>query len=389
MNKKVAALAALSPLLAAAAHAQISVTLYGLIDEGFEAVSNAPASGSTGGRVYRLDSTFGLNSSRWGLRGIEDLGGGIKTLFVLENGFELNNGRLQQGGAEFGRQAFVGLESKRFGTITLGRQYDSVIDYVGKLEFGDSNVGTAHSAHPADLDNFNNSRRTNNAIKYKSPDYAGWTFGGLYSLGGVPGSLGQNQEFSFGVGYTRGPISFGAAYLNVHNPAASLFGSNPSDTATSNGLTSSPVFSGYASAGSYQVVGVGGSYALGSVVLGATYSNIRFGNIAKLANASANFNDFEASVQYHVTPALLAGVAYNYLRGSSVNAKVGGARYNQFAAGINYSLSKRTDVYLAGVYQIASGQDSTGNAAVANLAGESASTNRYQAVTRIGIRHRF
>jgi predicted porin len=222
MRRTLWLLGILSPLVTAA-HAQSSVTLYGLIDEGFEAVSNATTTGSNvGGRQYRLDGTFGLNSSRWGLHGTEDLGGGLKAVFVLENGFELNNGRLAQGGAEFGRQAFLGLESNRFGTITLGRQYDSVIDYVGKLEFGDSNVGTAHSAHPADLDNFNNSRRTNNAIKYKSRDYAGISFEGLYSLGGVPGSLGQNQEYSVGVGYARGPLVLGAAYLNVRNPASSL-----------------------------------------------------------------------------------------------------------------------------------------------------------------------
>jgi predicted porin len=389
MRRTLWLLGILSPLVTAA-HAQSSVTLYGLIDEGFEAVSNATTTGSNvGGRQYRLDGTFGLNSSRWGLRGTEDLGGGFKTVFVLENGFELNNGRLAQGGAEFGRQAFVGLESNRFGTITLGRQYDSVIDYVGKLEFGDSNVGTAHSAHPADLDNFNNSRRTNNAIKYKSRDYAGISFEGLYSLGGVPGSLGQNQEYSVGVGYARGPLVLGAAYLNVRNPASSLFGSNPSDTATLNGLTASPVFSGYASAASYQVTGVGGQYILGSLILGATYSNIRFGGIGKLANASAIFNDIEVSVQYHIAPRLLVGTSYNYLHGSAVNAEVGGAHYSQFAAGLNYTLSQRTDVYLAGVYQIASGHDSTGHGAVANLAGESPSSNRSQAVARVGLRHRF
>jgi predicted porin len=389
MKRKLWLLAILSPL-ATAAHAQSSVTLYGLIDEGFEAISNATMAGSAvGGRQYRLDGTFGLNSSRWGLRGTEDLGGGIRTVFVLENGFELNNGRLGQGGAEFGRQAFVGLETDRFGALTLGRQYDSVIDYLGKFEFGDSNVGTAHSAHPADLDNFNNSRRTNNAIKYRSPDYAGISFEGLYSLGGVPGSLGQNQEYSVGVGYTRGPLALGAAYLNVRNPASSLFGSNPSDTATSNGLTASPVYSGYASAASYQVAGVAGRYTLGPVILGATYSNIRFGGIGKLANASAIFNDIEVSVQYHIAPRLLVGTSYNYLHGSTVNAEVGGASYSQFAAGLNYTLSDRTDVYLAGVYQIASGHDSTGHGAVANLAYLSPSSNRYQTVARVGLRHRF
>jgi len=102
----------------------------------------------------------------------------------------------------------------------------------------------------------------------------------VYSFGGVPGSLATNQVYSIGAGYLRGPVSLGVAYLNVRNPAASLFGSNPSDTATSNGLTGTPVFSGYHTAASYQVIGAGGAYSLGPATLGATFSNTRFGSIA-------------------------------------------------------------------------------------------------------------
>jgi predicted porin len=389
VKKTVFALAVLFPL-AGAAHAQSSVTLYGLIDEGVEAVSNAPAPGTTaGGRLIRLDATNGLNSSRWGLKGSEDLGDGLKAIFQLEDGFELNNGRLGQGGAEFGRQAFVGLSSDRFGTVTLGRQYDSVVDYVGHFEAADSDFATDHAAHPADLDNFNNSRRTNNAIKFKSVDYQGLTFGGVYSVGGVAGSVTTNQEYSVGAGYAHGPLALGVAYLNVKNPAASLFGSNPSDTAASNGLTTSPVFSGYASASLYQVAAAGGSYTLGKSVLGLTYSNIKFGTIATLGGNSAVFNNAEVSYQYHLTSALLAGASYNYTRGSTATGTVGGVTYNTFGVGANYRLSTRTDLYAAVDYQSASGHDSTGGPAVANLAGESQSSNAHQAVGRVGIRHKF
>jgi predicted porin len=387
--KKTLVAIAITSTFASLAHAQGSVTLYGLIDEGFEAVSNVATSGANGARQYRLDSASGLNSSRWGLRGVEDLGGGLKAIFQLENGFELNNGRLSQGGAEFGRQAFVGISSGKFGTVTLGRQYDSVVDYVGTYSFSDTSVGTAHSAHPADLDNFNNSRRTNNAVKFKSADYAGLTFGGVYSFGGVPGSVGTNQIYSVGVGYKRGPINLGAAYLDARNPASSLFGSNPSDTPTSNGLTGSPVFSGYASASSYHVAAAAGTYSIGPATIGANWSNVRFTGIAALNHATAVFNDVEASVQYHITPTLLAGVAYNYLHGSAANATVGGANYSQFGGGVEYALSVRTDVYAAVDYQVANGHDSTGHGATANLAGLSPSSNRYQAVGRVGLRHRF
>jgi predicted porin len=381
----------LSPFIGTGvAQAQGSVTLYGLIDEGFEAIGNAPTqSGNSAGRQYRLDATNGLNSSRWGLKGSEDLGGSLKALFQLENGFELNNGKLGQGGAEFGRQAFVGLSSDRFGTITIGRQYDSVVDFVGGLEFGDSNVGTAHSAHPADLDNFNNGRRTNNAVKFRSIDYGGLSFGGLYSFGGVAGSVSRNQVYSLGAGYKNGPITLGAAYLNVRDPAASLFGSNPSDTATSNGLTGSPVFSGYASANSYEVLGFGGTYAIGSAVFGATWSNVRFIGVAAINSTTAVFNDAEASFRYHIGPRLVAGIAYNYLHGGAVTDTIGGSNYNQFAAGMNYSVSARTDVYAAVDYQTVNGHDSTGKGAVANISGVSPSSNRYQTVGRIGMRHRF
>jgi predicted porin len=387
--KKTAVFSMLS-MLAHFANAQSSVTLYGIVDEGFEAVSNSTASGSSSGaRLYRLDGTAGLKGSRWGLRGNEELGGGTQAIFLLENGFDPSSGRLAQGGTEFGRQAFVGLNGDRYGTVTFGRQYDSVVEYLGRLGFSDSNVGTTHSAHPADIDNFKNSRRTNNAVKFQSLDYAGLAFGGLYSFGGVPGSPATNRLYSLGAGYKRGPVSLGVAYLDVRNPSASLFGSNASDTPTSNGLTTSPIFSGYASASTYQVAGVAGSYTLGATVLGFTYSNIRFGNIGKLGNASASFSDEEVSIQHHITSRLLAGIAYNHLHGSAVRGTIGGADYNQFAIGVDYTLSSRTDVYLAAAYQKANGHDSTGRPAVANLADESPSSNGHQAVTRIGLRHTF
>jgi predicted porin len=74
MKKQLLALATLCPL-AGVVHAQSSVTLYGLIDEGFEAVSNVPVAGKTGGGAkYALDAINGLNGTRWGLRGTRGSG---------------------------------------------------------------------------------------------------------------------------------------------------------------------------------------------------------------------------------------------------------------------------------------------------------------------------
>ncbi len=125
--KKTLMVAALSGVFATAAHAQSSVTLYGLIDAGLTYTNNQ-------GGSHNFKETSGqVNGSRWGLRGAEDLGGGLKAIFTLENGFSIANGTLGQGGREFGRQAFVGLSSAQFGAVTLGRQYDSVVDYLGPL----------------------------------------------------------------------------------------------------------------------------------------------------------------------------------------------------------------------------------------------------------------
>src|ERR1700712_516811 len=121
MKKSLLALAALGTF-AGAAQAQSSVTLYGIIDAGFVYNNN-----QAGQKLYSLNSG-NLQGSRWGLRGTEDLGGGLKAIFVLENGFDVNTGKLGQSGLEFGRSAYVGLSSAQFGTVTLGRQYDSVVD---------------------------------------------------------------------------------------------------------------------------------------------------------------------------------------------------------------------------------------------------------------------
>lgn len=392
MKKSLLALAALGAF-AGVAHAQSSVTLYGIIDEGFNINTNAG-----GKHLYNLSSGV-MQGSRWGLRGTEDLGGGLKAIFVLENGFDVNTGKLGQGGLEFGRQAYVGLSSP-YGTVTLGRQYDSVVDFVGPLEAGDQ-WGGYIAAHPGDLDNFNNAYRVNNAIKFTSADYAGFKFGGLYSLGGVSGDYSRNQIFSLGAGYNNGPLVLGVGYLNVRNPNVSFFGNSTSGT-INGGIAnvSSPVYSGYGSAHTYQVIGAGGAYTFGAATVGATYSNIKFYDLGSSyatgyrAGETATFNNAEVNFKYQLTPALLIGAAYDYTRGSSVALSNGtdnpGAKYHQFSLGTDYFLSKRTDVYLIGVYQHASGTDSTGKApAVAAINGLSASSTQNQFTARVGIRHKF
>ncbi|CFB51879.1 porin [Burkholderia pseudomallei] len=386
MKKSLLALVALSAF-AGAAHAQSSVTLYGIIDEGFNINTNAG-----GKHLYNLSSGV-MQGSRWGLRGTEDLGGGLKALFVLENGFDVNSGKLNQGGLEFGRQAYVGLSSG-FGTVTLGRQYDSVVDFVGPLEAGDQ-WGGYIAAHPGDLDNFNNAYRVNNAVKFTSANYGGFTFGGLYSFGGVAGDFSRNQTWSLGAGYTNGPLVLGVGYLNARTPstAGGLFGNNT--TSSTPAAVTTPVYAGYASAHTYQVIGAGGAYSFGAATVGITYSNIKFMNFASTVfpNQTATFNNAEINFKYQLTPTLLAGAAYDYTQGSKI-AGSSAAKYHQGSVGVDYFLSKRTDVYAIGVYQHASGSviEADGNTvgpATAAINGLTPSSNRNQFAARVGIRHKF
>ncbi|MBN3789658.1 porin [Burkholderia sp. Ac-20353] len=385
MKKSLLALVALGAF-AGAAHAQSSVTLYGIIDEGLIFNNNAK-----GGHLYGLSSGV-LQGSRFGLRGTEDLGAGLKAIFVLENGFDVNSGKLGQGGLMFGRQAYVGLSSQ-YGTVTLGRQYDSVVDFVGPLEAGDQ-WGGYIAAHPGDLDNFNNAYRVNNAVKYTSPTYNGFSFGGMYSFGGQAGQFAKNQVWSLGAGYNNGPLVLGVGYLNARTPAnfGGMFNTGASAAATA---VTSPVYGAYAnSANTYQVIGAGGAYTFGAATIGATYSNTKFKSfsVGPFVGQTATFNNGEINFKYQLTPALILGAAYDYTQGSKIDGN-SAAKYHQGSMGVDYFLSKRTDVYVIGVYQHASGNalNAEGQVvqATASINGLDPSTTSNQVAARVGIRHKF
>ncbi|WP_158899214.1 porin [Burkholderia sp. L27(2015)] len=395
--KKVLLVSAIASLFCATAHAQSSVTLYGIIDEGVQFNSNAKnivGTTNVGGRQVALDSASGLNGSRWGLRGAEDLGDGLKAIFTLESGVNLNTGAFGQGTTPFGRQAFVGLSSTKYGTVTLGRQYDSVVTYVQPVTTIAYVAGTSLFAHPGDLDNTDNSLRTNNTIKYASPSFSGLTFGAEVSLGGQAGNVTGGGGYSAGAAYANGPITLGAAYNYFKNPTGTagstgLFTDNVNGTSSLSGTLNSA----YQSASSYQVAAAGGTYAIGPAVFGLSYSNTKYQSIVTMNGATATFNDVEAGLKWNFTPTFYTGVAYNYTKGDSLTnaagVRVGNQHYNQLGLVADYALSKRTELYAIGTLQKAAGTSSTGAAAVANIGSLGDSSNDRQAVVRLGIRHKF
>ncbi|MGF6767699.1 putative porin [Paraburkholderia sp. GAS199] len=390
MKKSLSLIAACG--IACSAHAQSSVTLYGIVDAGFRYNSNA------GGKSQFAIAGGNESASRFGVLGKEDLGGGYQAVFTLENGFTTTTGALQ-GGLMFGRQAFVGLGTP-YGTVTLGRQYLTLSSYLGPFSSGTDWAarGAGWGYHPAGLDDVDGTERANNAIKYVSPRYRGVQVGATYSLGGIAGNTTQNEMISAGVDYDGGPFKIAAAYLYVKNPNFSLFGNNATSSATGNNFAS-PVFSGYATAASQQVVGAGASYAFGAFTVGGIYTNTKFFDIGALAvtgakpppaeaGKTATFNTGEANLKYRVTTSLQLGLAYTYTRASSYNGE-SGASYQQWNVGADYSLSKRTDLYFVVLRETAGGFDSTGHRAVAALTFATPSSSDTQTGLTFGIRHLF
>lgn len=125
---------------AGASHAQSSVTLYGLLDNGLVYTNNS------GGHSNIQLASGRPTGNRWGMLGSEDLGNGLKAIFTMENGFDLSTGKLAQNGREFGRQAFVGLSDSRLGTVTMGRQY--MANYLTTMALNGTFGGGNLASHP-------------------------------------------------------------------------------------------------------------------------------------------------------------------------------------------------------------------------------------------------
>ncbi|MFP3183421.1 MAG: porin [Paraburkholderia sp.] len=379
---------------AGAAHAQSSVTLYGTIDTSVTFIHNANAAGQNQWSVG--NASYGdLSGSRWGLKGQEDLGGGLSALFQLENGFNPSTGQLAQGGREFGRQVFVGLTSGQYGTLTLGRQYDPLVDLVQGIT-ADNYFGSAF-ATVGDVDNYDNSSRTNNAIKYVSPVFSGLQVEGMYAFGGVAGQTGSGQTWSAAAVYNNGPISVAAGYFVANNPSVNGLVRPSTTTGSGWGGTSDGTFDGslvnlgLQSAKSINIARVAAQYVAGPFTFGAGYSNAQYKSDGQSAFASTEkFNTGQGFLNYQATKAILLGVGYSYTKSSGDTA----ATYHQVSIGADYNLSTRTDVYLVGAWQHASGETlSAGGTAVvaaqASVGSYGYGGTNTQELISVGLRHRF
>jgi len=310
MKKSLIALAVLGAV-AGAAQAQSSVTLYGIVDlwVGQTSTTNYSWVGTTWTGVKTKSTQMGsgaVNGSRWGLKGQEDLGGGLKAVFGIESGFDASNG---SGSGGPNRQTFVGL-SGGFGTVTFGNVASAMDDVAGAATSGfDSGLAAANGVDSVEwgAGPFGGGYRgkPKNAIKYVSPDFGGFSGGFSYALDEVAGA--KNDQMDFSLSYANGPLSANFGY---------------------------EVRADFAAPADLKQTVLNGSYDLGVARLMAGFGQSKLGTMKT--------NNFQIGADFPLSSALTlsAGIA-----SSKDNAAAGNDKRNGFGVAAKYSLSKRTMAY--------------------------------------------
>lgn len=327
MKKSLIALAAVSSVGFAAA--QSSVTVFGVVDTGFQRVSRDVNGSNSDLTASRIASGL-AKTSRLGFRGVEDLGGGLKANFWLEAGISTDDGsgastRISTtnqapasigGGGQgltFNRRATVGV-SGNFGEVRLGR--DSVVGLLTQEAYDpfDANgVGSLRQivyANTAGVSTSVSSVRASNMIAYYSPNVAGFTADVAFA----------SNDSQSNAGATKKDGRLASARLNY---TVGAFNAKVGGTQID------------LSAGDFQEFTVGASYDLGFVKPALAFNSNR------IKSATQNkTNVIIASATAPVGPGLVRAA---YVR---ADQKSGGNNDgSQFSLGYVYNLSKRTQVY--------------------------------------------
>ncbi|WP_161539863.1 porin [Glaciimonas sp. PCH181] len=347
------------------AWAQSAVTVYGALDAGITYANN---SGPNNGNTVRMD-TGTLYGNRVGFRGVEDLGGGNRAIFLTESGFALDNGASTQGGLLFGRQSYVGLESN-YGTLTVGRQYTLDLELAPYHAFVASRVNNfAGISHWVDR----LGDRVDNSLRYKSPVMNGFTVAALIGLGEKAGSQSASRTLNGAVNYVNGPLAAGATYLRIND-------------ANGDRLTGVAV--------------IDGQYTFGATTLHLAYTDTHGVAANSLCFSTCAANSAQIVRTYET------GVDYQL---NATNRVYGGGALTKFTDGLSgkalqynlaafHTLSKRTELYslfsltkttgLDGFARAAFGTPDFGATAfVTNPQGTANKAS--QMALRVGMTHRF
>ncbi|KQW38202.1 porin [Rhizobacter sp. Root404] len=342
--KKFAVLAVFAAI-SGGAYAQSSVTLFGIIDEAARYTKN-------GDLKLKSLVSGGINTSRIGLRGVEDLGDGLKAGFWIESGLNADSGTAGDSAGRFwNRRSTVSLMGN-FGEIRLGRDFTPT--YTGYSDydaFGDNGVAASGKFDSSLGTARDTGTRADNQIMYLLPSNIGGVYG-RFAVAAGEGTAGK-KYFGGRVGYAAGPLDVSVAYGQT--TVAPLFGEDK-----------------------FKVADVGASYDLGIVKLMGYYTQNKFAN-QKLATYSLG---------------AIAPIGLGQLKASFTHANASGTTAlgtnvdandaNQFAVGYIYNLSKRTAVYGTAAYVKNKGAATFNVNSALALAGGQKSTG-----AEVGVRHSF
>lgn len=310
MKKSLIALAVLGSV-AGVAQAQSSVTLYGVVDAYAARVKSGAVGAETSTTVL---NSGGLLSSRFGVMGTEDLGGGLKAIFKLEQGFDASNGTANANTA-FDRQSWVGLEGG-FGTVQFGNVWSAFDDvfYIGNsvfdsFVFSPGAAGFSLNGGPV-LSVYNYTDKPRNAIRYTTPSFGG--FSAAVSHGLDENAATKTDQTDFNVQYASGPLTVAFAYQLRRDSGAITAGDDQ------------------------KFAYLDAAYDLGPVVLKGGIGQTR----EVLATKT---NDYQFGVDFPLSSALTLSAGY----AGSKDKDGTDTKRQGLAVGATYTLSKRTLVYTA------------------------------------------
>ncbi len=336
-------------LSVAPVYAQSSLTMYGLLDQALEwsnSTKNA-SGGQLGANGWRIVNGIS-NGSRFGLRGSEDLGGGLKAIFAIEHRFDVDTGDTSGGAGSppnpsdkksisdnvkfWNGQSWVGLDSG-MGRLTAGRQYVPLYNALANVD------ATGYRYYDNQSQFFQN--RLSNSLLYQTPNFAGLVVQAMYAFGENLGAStntstnaypqGNGDSYGLGARWDQGDFSLGGAYMN--------YGVDKSGYA----LFSSRVEWGAGGAWRFSKTGqIGVTYLVSSLGTGVTSSDNNIKN-GVVSNVSANTDFIMVSGRIGLGEGVLYG---SYVYKDPNNFKNLKAQ-NLFGITYDYPLSKRTDVYVA------------------------------------------
>jgi predicted porin len=383
MKLKLSTLAALA-VFATAAHAQSSVTLYGVLDSGLLYQSSSAANFS--GTAKNLGHTWqlkdgGIFSSIWGMKGTEDIGGGYKINFKLQGSFTSNNGKPGLSDtpgttALFNQFATIGA-SGWFGSIDAGRQIIPMIyamadtDVRGAQYFGsiltawlglNQAAGWPGTSTNAPIGALYDS----NAIVYNSPKFYGLSLALEFAPGGVPGQFQGGTRESAVLKYSNYGLNVAGVYYSGHdtNPFPANYPTAPAVAAT--GLNNNNLYY------------IGALYTISGFSISGSFSSSNSYN--SVTHTSYNFEMASGGLGYQFNPSFKITSGYYYLKDRNHS----GNHSSEVAVGAEYNLSKATKAYAQVGYV-----DNKGTMNQTIIYGSPVAPGMSTTAAMIGLRHAF